>query len=62
MRVRVLSEWPDSPPCGTVADLPEAVARDRVQTGFAERVGDGPETTMRAPGENAMQPKGKPRR
>ncbi len=38
MMVRILSERAGSPRCGTVAELPDALARDRIQTGWAEAV------------------------
>jgi len=77
MWIRVLSEWPGSPRCGTVADVPDAIAGPQVQAGFAERVVPpdvpcvvlsvlagvaGPETAMLQPGERAIRPRGRPRR
>jgi hypothetical protein len=38
MWIRVLSEWSGSPRCGTVADLPEPMARERMRAGMAEPV------------------------
>jgi hypothetical protein len=38
MLVRILSEWAGSPKCGTVADVPDALALDRIRTGWAEAV------------------------
>jgi hypothetical protein len=59
--IRVLSEWPGSPPCGTVSAVPDDVAVSRIAQGFAERV-HVPETTMVAAPETAMRPKGRGRR
>ena len=70
MRVRILTAWPGSPPCGTVADLPDALAQARVRVGYAEPVAPapsvagpavGPETAMLAPAEQAIRPRGKAR-
>ena len=61
MQVRILSEWPGSPRCGAVANVPDALALERIAAGCAERVDVGPETAMRDSGETAMQPKGRRR-
>ena len=36
MRVRILSEWAGSPKCGTVAEVPDAMAAERIRSGWAE--------------------------
>ena len=65
MRVRILTEWAGSPPCGAEADLPDALARDQIGRGYAEAVAvppaREPETTSVAPGEQAILPKGRRR-
>jgi hypothetical protein len=38
MLVRILSEWAGSPVCGSVADVPDALALDRIKNGWAEAV------------------------
>lgn len=38
MWIRVLSEWSGSPKCGCVADVPDAMALDRIRGGWAEAV------------------------
>lgn len=38
MLIRVLSEWAGSPKCGAVADVPDALASERIRTGWAEAV------------------------
>ena len=62
MRVRVLTAWPGSPPCGAVGEVDDAVALVQLARGNAERIGAAPETAAVTPGERAMKPKGKPRR
>jgi len=52
MIVRVLSEWPGSPKCGTVADVPDAMAAERIRMGYAEPVALAPAA---APVEMAVQ-------
>lgn len=61
--IRILTAWAGSPPCGTVADLPDALAVMQVGRGWAEAVAPAaaPETAMVAPGERAVPPKGKAR-
>lgn len=59
MVVRVLSEWVGSPACGSVADVPDALAIDRIRDGSAERVEVArvqaqPETASVAPSETAV--------
>lgn len=64
VRVRVLSEWGGSAPCGAVMDLPDAMAAERVLTGYAERVDPVEpviETAAPAPVEQAVKPKSKRR-
>jgi hypothetical protein len=38
MLIRILSAWAGSPACGAVADVPDAIAVDRIKTGWAEAV------------------------
>ena len=38
MNVRVLTAWPGSPPCGSVADVPDALAAQMIRLGHAEPV------------------------
>ncbi len=65
MRVRVLSEWSGSAPCGTVAEVPDALARERIRTGWAEPVTEAvvapvasaPEAAIVAPVERAVKPR-----
>ena len=62
MRIRILSAWPGSPACGTVAVVEDAVAHGRIRSGDAEpvempaarpvveiAVADGPVETAIAP-------------
>lgn len=66
MRVRVLTEWPGSPPCGAVAELPESSVRDQLNLGNAE-LADPPvrlmpvETAAAGPAEVAVAVKGRRR-
>jgi hypothetical protein len=68
MWIRVLTAWSGSPPCGEIADLPDALARAQIQAGHAEpaqasaRVPAAPETTMVTPGERAIKPRGRARK
>ena len=68
MWIRVLSEWPGSPPCGAVIELPDPLARGQIQVGNAEPSNPsassvlGPETAMLEPGERAIRPRGRPRK
>ena len=76
MRVRVLSEWPGSSPCGTICNLPDEDAHARIATGWAEVVPAVVETHVdRRPvevaaavvevvevvPEKAVRPRGRPR-
>ena len=38
MLIRILSAWNGSPPCGSVADVPDALAQSQINAGNAERV------------------------
>ena len=38
MWIRVLTEWPGSPRCGALANVPDALALPRLGAGFAELV------------------------
>jgi hypothetical protein len=66
MWIRVLTAWTGSPPCGEVADLPDALARAQIQAGHAEpaqaSASFAPETAMLEPGERAIKPRGRPRK
>jgi hypothetical protein len=67
MRVRILSAWPGSPPCGAVADVDDAIASARVSSGEAERAADAApgrvvETAMdTTPVETALAPAARPK-
>lgn len=50
MLVRILSAWTGSPPCGVVAEVPDGMARERIQSGYAEAV------TVMAPTVEAAVP------
>lgn len=65
MLVRVLSAWPGSPQCGTVADVADPMARERIKAGYAEAVDVPravvPEMAIPAPVERAVKAKGRGR-
>lgn len=66
MKVRVLSEWAGSGPCGSVCDVADAIGSVRIATGWAERV-DDPRTDVAethvvlSPVETAVR-RGRPRK
>lgn len=66
MRVRILSEWNGSGWCGTLVDLPEREAVDRIRGGWAEPVAAAPspviETHTAPEVETAVASERKPRK
>lgn len=64
MIVRILTAWAGSPPCGTVADVPDTLAAAMIRLGHAEPVRvHGVETmTDRTPTETAVSPAARPPR
>uniref|UniRef100_A0A6M3JNS2 Uncharacterized protein n=1 Tax=viral metagenome TaxID=1070528 RepID=A0A6M3JNS2_9ZZZZ len=64
MLVRILTQWTGAPPCGAVVELPDSFARQQIQAGHVEPAGGPPsrETTSMEPGEQAIKPRGRPRK
>ena len=54
MRVRVLTAWPGSGPCGSEGEYPDALARDQIRAGHAEPIAEVPVGSIGSPVETAL--------
>lgn len=55
MRLRVLTEWRGSGPCGSVGEYPDPVAAAQLALGNAERVADAPVVEAAVPARDRVE-------